>query len=244
MTRYYGVLASHHRLRERVIPRPAAPPPPPQLPLDFDPAESSPTSSPRPRRIAWAKLLARVFALDITRCRKCGGRMRVLEVVSDADAIARILHGARAPACASSSWTGPVVRLTARPFGDVFTRLRLAAVLTAPLGPRTGRFVTLALPLAPGPCQNPPTARSPPLAGLLRTHPRPQIPTSNRLSARRGRSPRSCCASPDGPRCAERSSTGPGSRVRASRSGSSTRPAASSAGIYTRSRARRGCSPA
>jgi phage baseplate assembly protein W len=31
----------------------------------------------------------------------------------------------------------------------VFTRLRLAAVLTAPLGPRTGRFVTLALPLAP-----------------------------------------------------------------------------------------------
>ena len=100
MTRYYGVFASHHRLREHVIPKPAAPPPP-QLPLDFalscDPAESSPTSSPRPRRIGWAKLLARVFALDITRCRKCGGRMRVLEVVSDPDAIARILHGARAP---------------------------------------------------------------------------------------------------------------------------------------------------
>ena len=46
---------------------------------------------------SWAKLLARVFALDITRCRTCGGRMRVLEVVSDPDAIARILHGARAP---------------------------------------------------------------------------------------------------------------------------------------------------
>ncbi len=101
MTRYYGVLASHHRLRERVIPKPAAPPPPPQLALDFalpdDSPASSPSSSPRPRRIAWAKLLARVFAIDITRCRKCGGRMRVLEVVSDADAIARILHGARAP---------------------------------------------------------------------------------------------------------------------------------------------------
>jgi len=96
MTRYYGVFASHHRLREGVIPRPAAPPPPPQLALDFALADDSPASSPRPRRIAWAKLLARVFALDITRCRKCGGRMRVLEVVSDADAIARILHGARA----------------------------------------------------------------------------------------------------------------------------------------------------
>ncbi|MBA3549123.1 MAG: transposase [Nannocystis sp.] len=101
MTRYYGVFASHHRLRERVIPRPAAPLPPPQLALDFalpdDPLASSPATSPRPRRIAWAQLLARVFAIDITRCRKCGGRMRVLEVVSDADAIARILHGARAP---------------------------------------------------------------------------------------------------------------------------------------------------
>ena len=64
---------------------------------DFALPDDSPTSSPRPRRIAWAKLLARVFAIDITRCRKCGGRMRVLEVVSDADAIARILHGARAP---------------------------------------------------------------------------------------------------------------------------------------------------
>ena len=101
MTRYYGVFASHHRLREHVIPKPAVPPPPPQLALDFaladDSPASSPSSSPWPRRIAWAKLLARVFAIDITRCRKCGGRMRVLEVVSDADAIARILHGARAP---------------------------------------------------------------------------------------------------------------------------------------------------
>jgi hypothetical protein len=102
MTRYYGVLASHHRLRERVIPKPAVPPPPPQLALDFalpdDSPASSPSSSPRPRRIAWAKLLARIFAIDITRCRN---------------------------------------------------RPRPAAVLTAPLGPRTGRFVTLALPLAP-----------------------------------------------------------------------------------------------
>jgi hypothetical protein len=68
MTRYYGVLASHHRLRERVIPRPAAPPPPPQLALDFapgDPAESTPTPSPRRRfvRFQWLPVrLARVPA--------------------------------------------------------------------------------------------------------------------------------------------------------------------------------------
>ena len=41
------------------------------------------------------ELLARVFALDITRCRTCGGRMRVLEVVSDPDAIALVNAGVR-----------------------------------------------------------------------------------------------------------------------------------------------------
>ncbi len=51
--------------------------------------------------------------------------------------------------CASSSWPGPVVPLTTRPTGDVFTRPRPAAAVAALLGPRTGRFVTLALPLAP-----------------------------------------------------------------------------------------------
>ncbi|MBA3545928.1 MAG: hypothetical protein H0T76_05565 [Nannocystis sp.] len=148
MTRYYGVFASHHRLRERVIPRPAAPPPP-QLALDFarpgDPAESTPTSTPRPRRIAWAQLLARVFALDGTRCRTCGGRMRVHEVVSDADAIARILHGARA----FSSRPAPVAPLTTRPTGDVFTLLRPPVVVAAFLEPLAGRLDMLALPLAP-----------------------------------------------------------------------------------------------
>ena len=116
MTRDYGVFASHHRLREHVIPRPSAPPPPPQLALDFarpdDPAESSPTSSPRPRRIGWAKLLARVFALDITRRRNSvgpgpvmlNGSMLVKLVHCDLTgarddpaAIARLLAEARAP---------------------------------------------------------------------------------------------------------------------------------------------------
>ena len=113
--------------------------------LDSDPAESSP----RPRRIGWAKLIARVFALDITRCRKCGGRMRVLEVVSDPGR--HRPHLARRPrsACASSSRPAPVAPLTARTFGDVFTLPRPAAVLAAPLGLLAAHFVTRALPLAP-----------------------------------------------------------------------------------------------
>ena len=87
MTRYFGVFANRHHLRARIIPPSAIP----QLTLglvgaaDDDDDDDAPASSPRPSRIGWAKLLARVFAIDVTICRKCGGRMRVLEVVDDSD---------------------------------------------------------------------------------------------------------------------------------------------------------------
>jgi hypothetical protein len=112
--------ASHHHLRARIIPPSVVPAPEQQLALDLagagaanDDPDATAESSPRPRRIGWASLLARVFAVDVTVCRKCGGRMRVLEVVSDPDDMARVLRGARAPPRPPSPWTGPAVRLTA-----------------------------------------------------------------------------------------------------------------------------------
>ena len=50
-----------------------------------------------PSALGWANLLARVFAVDVTVCSKCGGRMKRLEIVTDPHAIARLLHGARVP---------------------------------------------------------------------------------------------------------------------------------------------------
>ena len=86
MTRYFGVFANRHHLRPRIIPPSALPTPGQQLALALadsanDKADDDTESSPRPRHLGWAKLLARVFAVDVTLCRKCGGRMRVLEVV-------------------------------------------------------------------------------------------------------------------------------------------------------------------
>src|SRR5690606_8677453 len=43
------------------------------------------------------KLLARVFKVDVTICRRCGGRMRVDAAVTRPDDIARELRGARPP---------------------------------------------------------------------------------------------------------------------------------------------------
>ena len=94
MTRYFGVLASRHHLRPRILPPSVVPASGQQLALglagDDDDSPAAAESTARPHRIGWARLLARVFAIDVTVCRKCGGRMRVLD-------IARILHGARAP---------------------------------------------------------------------------------------------------------------------------------------------------
>jgi hypothetical protein len=99
MTRYYGVFASRHHLRARVIPSSPHPPAPLQLSLCLIPAlpDELREATMTPRRIGWASLLARVFAVDVTVCSKCGGRMKVLEIVTEPHAIARLLHGARAP---------------------------------------------------------------------------------------------------------------------------------------------------
>jgi hypothetical protein len=48
-------------------------------------------SPPRPRRLAWADLLRRVFAIDVLRCPDCGGRMRILAAIHPPEATQAIL---------------------------------------------------------------------------------------------------------------------------------------------------------
>ena len=55
------------------------------------PAPHPAPSLPRPRRLAWADLLRRVFAIDVLRCRGCGGRMRILAAIHPPEATQAIL---------------------------------------------------------------------------------------------------------------------------------------------------------
>jgi hypothetical protein len=47
--------------------------------------------APRPRRLAWAELLKRTFAIDVVRCVHCGGRRELLAVVMKPEAVVAIL---------------------------------------------------------------------------------------------------------------------------------------------------------
>jgi hypothetical protein len=60
----------------------------------------------RPRRLAWADLLRRVFAVDILECPRCGGRMRLLAAIQPPDVTQAILDcldlSSRAPPTAAA----------------------------------------------------------------------------------------------------------------------------------------------
>jgi hypothetical protein len=52
----------------------------------------------RPRRLAWAELLRRVFAVDVLACPRCGGRMRVLAALHPPETTQAILRCLALPA--------------------------------------------------------------------------------------------------------------------------------------------------
>jgi hypothetical protein len=96
MLRYHGVLAAHAEVRADVVPGREPPSLLAQLAL-FELSDPAPLAPPPPARHPWAWLLKHVFAADVTVCPVpgCEGRMRVVEIATAPDDIARV-RGARA----------------------------------------------------------------------------------------------------------------------------------------------------
>ena len=65
-----------------------------------------PVDNQKQNRISWAKLLSRVFALDMDNCERCGGQMKAVSAILKQDVIEKILTHlglpARAPPTAAS----------------------------------------------------------------------------------------------------------------------------------------------
>ena len=78
--RYHGVLASHHRLRSRIVPEPPADTRQEQLDL-YRPVREQLARAPK-HRIEWSKLMARTLGIDPLVCPTCERTMRVVGFVT------------------------------------------------------------------------------------------------------------------------------------------------------------------
>lgn len=87
LTRYHGVLGPHYKHRKQIIPKPPA--------LKFV-ADDQISVDPKQlelkkKNIPWARLLARVFNIDVEICSKCGGKMKIIAAIEDPKVIRKIL---------------------------------------------------------------------------------------------------------------------------------------------------------
>jgi len=82
LIRFHGVLAPNAKLRSKVVPTPAQTTA--AHPCDHTQAHSAAV------RLNWARLLKRVFDIDIERC-ACGGKLKIIAVIEQPDVIERML---------------------------------------------------------------------------------------------------------------------------------------------------------
>ena len=115
LTRYHGVFAPNHAWRHQIVPEApeAAVAPAETNEVNSSPDVPTPTgarisATTLARRLDWAALLMRVFAIDVLECPKCSGRMKILAFITEPDAVRRILEHLDLPtAPPSSSSRGP-----------------------------------------------------------------------------------------------------------------------------------------
>ncbi len=77
LTRFHGVFSPNSKLREYVVPQ--------------KPLEEQENPKPKVYSMTWAQRLKRVFSIDIEKCEKCGGPVRIIASIEDPDIIQKIL---------------------------------------------------------------------------------------------------------------------------------------------------------
>ena len=83
LTRFHGVLAPNAKLRAKVVPGRAH-----KREWSHDDEHGCAHSA--PVRMSWARMLKRVFDIDIEKC-ACGGKLKFVAVIEQPDVIEKIL---------------------------------------------------------------------------------------------------------------------------------------------------------
>jgi len=81
LTGFHGVLAPNAKLRSKVVPK--------REPMNGQ-ADEHPCAHSAPVRMSWARMLKRVFDIDIERC-ACGGKLKFVVMIEQAEVIEKIL---------------------------------------------------------------------------------------------------------------------------------------------------------
>ncbi len=85
LIRFHGVLAPNAKLRSEIIPGGSE---------NSNDTPDDPGGAPHqsaPARMSWARLLKRVFGIDLEHCPHCGGTLKIIAAIEDPSVITRIL---------------------------------------------------------------------------------------------------------------------------------------------------------
>jgi hypothetical protein len=90
LIRFHGVLAPNAKLRAMVVPQG------PKVEEQATEAAAAnefeaETVQGRPHRIGWARLLKRVFDIDMQHCPNCGGELKIIAAILERPVIEKIL---------------------------------------------------------------------------------------------------------------------------------------------------------
>ena len=83
LIRFHGPLAPNAKLRAQIVPAPAENES--EQPTDHAHAQPSPV------RMSWARLLKRVFEIDLEHCPNCAGALKIIAAIVAPPVIVRIL---------------------------------------------------------------------------------------------------------------------------------------------------------
>jgi len=78
MVRYFGIFVSNAKFREAILP-------------GFD-ISKLPKQPKKKRSIKWAELLKRVFNVDVTKCQKCGGLLKLIDLLMPSPELTQLLR--------------------------------------------------------------------------------------------------------------------------------------------------------
>lgn len=97
LIRFAGVFAPHYKHRSEIVPKPK------ELSLVEALIESK-TKPKSKSRVSWARLLKRVFNIDVSKCTKCSGPMKIIAAIEDPKVIKKILTHLGLPTKAPTPW--------------------------------------------------------------------------------------------------------------------------------------------